>query len=70
MHSLNLNCATQGEQLKNCFENSLGELRGEIVSWKSNERDWHGRVDWESSSVAKLVVKSLYLTKSVLNCAF
>ena len=37
MHSLNLNCATQGEQLKNCFENSLGdflgELRGDIVSW-------------------------------------
>ena len=55
MHSLNLNCATQGEQLKNCFENSLGvfpwRVKRKIVSWKSNERDWHGRVDWESSRV-------------------
>ena len=24
--SLNLNCATQGEQLKNCFKNTLGEF--------------------------------------------
>ena len=31
MHSLNLNCATQGEQLKNCFENSLGEFLGRAM---------------------------------------
>ena len=28
---LNLNCATQGEQLKNCFENSLGEFLGRVM---------------------------------------
>ena len=41
------------------WESFLGELKGKRVSWKNNERDWHGRVDWESSRVAKLVVKSL-----------
>ena len=31
MHSLNLNCATQREQLKNYSENSLGEFPGRVM---------------------------------------
>jgi hypothetical protein len=38
--------------LKIAWENLLGDLKGEIVSWKSNERDWHGRLDWESSRLS------------------
>ena len=48
MHSLNLNCATQGEQLKNCFENSVGEFLGRVMRRNSVLVEQWERLTWES----------------------